>query len=282
MSSRFAIIGDAMLDITTRVGAITPLQPDSVSENTVLPAGGGANVAVWLAALGHDVRLHAQIGDDTAGALIREALAQRGVHSALTQSESLATGVCVVLVDDFGERYMFSDPGANVELPIPEPESSRVDHVHINAYALRSDSVATGLEGFLAAAHATSVTTSIDLAAPYLAEQFAPLLRRCTPSIVFGTREEFARLHGSMNAIEVMKDGPAGVTVRDRDSITSQDAPAVQAIDTTGAGDAYAAGFLAHWVADRDLGGAMNHGRAMAAVALTRVGAWPPDHIAAK
>jgi len=282
MRQRYAVIGDAMVDVTSRGPVPTEFGADMPAVNTIQPGGAGANIAVWLASLGQSVSLYARVGADLAGNQVAEAILEHGVECAFQRSTDTPTGTCVVLVANNGERFMRSDPGANVELTLPNVADLQSRHVHVSAYALRSPKVAQALPAFTAEARRQSMTTSVDLAAVYMANDHAAVLHNCAWDIAFGTRDEFTALEDHLAPIRVVKAGAHGVEVRHMDERHVQPAPNIAPLDTTGAGDAYAAGFLTDWVHDHDIRGAMTRARQVAALALGRVGAWPSITLPAK
>jgi len=282
MTHRFVVIGDVMFDVTSRGSEGTQSSPDIPARNTMQPGGGGANIAVWLTFLSQHVQLYAHVGEDLAGQTLAEALHTRGVQCTFTRSASASTGTCVIVVGDSGERFMRSDPGANAELALPNIAAVHTDHVHMSAYALRSASVASRLGTFTQEAKDRSITTSLDLSATYIVDHYGPVLQNCLWDVVFGTREEFSALPEPISAVSVVKAGASGVEVLEGNNRQLQAAPDLEPLDTTGAGDAYAAGFLSAWVTSGDIAAGMEAARDAARIALGRVGAWPPPPLPAR
>ena len=179
------------------------------------------------------------------------------------------TGVCVVIVGPGGERTMLPDPGAN-------PQSYRPRHVagaavvYVSGYALlRASTRATAL-GWLEAARAAGARTVVDpaSAAPLAAALDAFSEVRC--DLLLPNADEAAVLGERLHAIApevVVTRGAAGATWSDGTSTLTVPAAPARVTDTTGAGDAFAAGFLAAW--ERGPAAALEAGAALAAQAVT-------------
>lgn len=284
MTSSIAVIGDVMIDITSRLRGTIVLESDTEARNAVHFGGAAANVAVGLAHLGADVTLMGCVGQDAIGQLCVDQLTNRGVQTRIRRSQSRATGTCIVLIDSRGERSMLSDSGANRDLVIEPDQLADFQHVHVSGYAMQYPDCATSVHRALR--NDPDATLSIDIASISVirAHRTALISMVDRADIVFGTEVEFAELHGERlpSSIWVQKDGPHGVAVHGPLATLHAPAPPISVTDTTGAGDAFAAGFLFGWLPERDLDAALTAAQSAAAAALTRVGAWPVDGNAAK
>jgi sugar/nucleoside kinase (ribokinase family) len=188
---------------------------------------------------------------------------------------------------------MFPDPGAN-SLLTPEMVTAslgeHVDHVHLSGYTiLNPASRAAGLAA-LDLAHQLGCTVSLDTASVGPLEPCVDLVKSLLPNIdvLFANAAEAAVLVGTddpEHALSVLRDavpvaviklGPRGAVAETPDERLELPAMPVDAIDTTGAGDAFAAGFLPAWLAGAPLGEALAAALALAAEAVGRVGAGPP------
>lgn len=269
------VVGDAMIDVAIR--ALEPMQygADTPSAIDVTPGGAGANIAVWLAALGHDVTLIASVGSDTYGAAMLAQLAQYEVSCHVKEHRDAPTGTCVVLLDENGERSMFPDPGANsllfqADVAIPPLTA----HLHLSGYTLAHP----GSSHLVSALSEFPGTSSLDLASATIIGKSPAIYHAATiVDVVFGTTPEFACLpHGLKMAHRVEKSGKDGVVAHVDDVMCEVHAPDVPVVATTGAGDAFAAGYLSVWLSDpHDVDGALVLGTHCAARALSRVAAWP-------
>jgi sugar/nucleoside kinase (ribokinase family) len=275
---RVTTLGDALLDVIARLEQ--PLErDDDVRSQTSTSAGGqAANVAAWAASLGADARCVATGGDDAAGELVARELAHRGVELVGPVAAG-ATGVVVSLVEE-GERSMASDRGVAPTLTPDELEPAwfDADVVHLSGYALLREPVCDA--ALLAArfARERGAVLSVDVAAWTEIRAFGPvrfreLLDTLAPDVLFATEAEWQMLGGAYLTAPtgVLKRGARGITVVTEDASLEFAPVAAEVVDTTGAGDALAAGFL--------LGGSLEEaarrGLECAARCVARVGSMP-------
>ncbi|MGZ5299820.1 MAG: carbohydrate kinase family protein, partial [Actinomycetota bacterium] len=128
-------VGDVMVDVHVQAPALRR-GGDVHGRVRLQPAGTSANAAVWAASDGAEVRVHGRVGDDLAGRLLRDALAERGVDPALTVDVDAPSGTMLVVVEA-GERSMVADRGANALLtPDDLPSSLDAGAVLVSGYLL--------------------------------------------------------------------------------------------------------------------------------------------------
>lgn len=265
-SVTLAALGDLVEDIVVRLDGPVRLASDTTATIDRRPGGSAANVTTVTAWLGARARFLGQVGDDAAGRGLVADLAAAGVDVDHVRHGG-RTGTIVVLVDRSGERTMLTDRRACVELSDPATGwLDGVDVVHVPLYSLVVPPLSTTAETVVAWAHERHISVSIDVSSVTLLDDLglrgaSDLLERLAPDVVFANREEAAALEidaAIAGAITVVKRGadPATVLVPDGDSF---DVPALEVrpgADSTGAGDAFAAGFLtfgdrgARWVDD--------------------------------
>jgi sugar/nucleoside kinase (ribokinase family) len=248
-------------------------------------------VAFHLAALGVPVSLAGCVGDDAAAAGLRAELAGAGVRLALRTVPGATTGTVVSLVEPGGQRSMLADRGANLALepsdvPVPPPGG----HLHLSGYTLLDPGPrAAGLAALAAAAEA-GCTVSVDPASTgplrrhgvdrWLADTEAAtlllpnadearLLTGCAD--VTDAAGALARRH-SVVAVSLGADGALWAS---GNVLIHRPAHPTDVVDTTGAGDAFAAGLLAAWLSSPrvDPGDALDAGLARAAEVVRRPGA---------
>jgi sugar/nucleoside kinase (ribokinase family) len=232
-------LGDLLLDVIVRLHA--PLVPgDDQRAATRTGAGGqAANVAAWAHALGADARFVGKRGGDAAGELVARELRGRGVDVAGPVGGR--TGVVVSLASD-GDRTMASDRGAAVDLSAQEldPAWFECDVLHISGYALLRSPLADAAVHAARLARDQGARVSIDVSTWTLVDEaFRTRVREMSPDLVFATEREREAL-GPADANWVLKRGANGLTV---DGIEYAAVP-TEVVDTTGAGDALAAGYL--------------------------------------
>jgi ribokinase len=186
------------------------------------------------------------------------------VHAAVDRERP--TGTCVVLVEPGGERTMLPDPGANdapVDVPDAWLEPGR--HLHVVGYALMREGARPGALAAIERAQAADMTVSVDpsswaLIRPGAIPDVDLLLPNEREAEVLGDRDDM-----------VVKLGAAGASWGD----VHVPAEPVEVVDTTGAGDAFAAGLLSARLNGADRATALRAACAAAARVVGRVGARP-------
>jgi ribokinase len=265
---RFVCVGDLMVDIIARLGSPLALGSDTPSEVELLGGGSAANTACWLAFIGARASLVAVVGDDEFGRQARADLSSHGVEGHVTVDSGRPTGRCIVLVAQSGERTMIPDAGANANLSATHIESaglSASDHLHLSGYALLSASARPAALVALDRARNVGASISIDVAssAPIIGTGSDHVLRWLgTDLLVFANLDEARALTGERDAMSAAQElaeraGAAIVKTGRQGAIWAADGAVIEVStvpieprDTTGAGDAFAAGFLARWTSD--------------------------------
>jgi len=241
------VLGDAHLDVVVRpLHAVAP-DTDTPARTLAGPGGQGANVAAWVAALGGRSRLVSARGTARAASLSAAELERRGVELA---GPVLAgpTGVVVSLSDGGATRSMLTDRGVGPRLSAAHVQAAWLDGcdwLHLPAYSLVAEPMSSAAQAAVAAADAARARLSIDLSstaalAGYGAARFARLLARLRPDVVFGTEAEMAMIGDLPGPELVVKLGARGVRAGGR----AYPAAPTRPVDATGAGDAFAAGYL--------------------------------------
>jgi ribokinase len=254
------VLGDLMVDVVARASGPLARGSDTPAQISVQGGGSAANVAAWAAHLGAEVSLVCRVGDDDRG---RAAVAElRGVAVHATVDPERPTGTCVVLVEPAGERTMLPDPGANDG---PLPEIPLGDHLHVVGYALLRPGPRASALAAIERAQAAGMTVSVD------PSSWALLRPDAIPAVdLLLPNEREAEILGGDRDM-VVKLGPAGARWGD----VHVPAEPVGVIDTTGAGDAFAAGFLTARLRGADRREALEAGCRVAALAVAQVGARP-------
>jgi len=296
VSGPVVVLGDVMTDVVARFSQPLELASDTPAEVVMRPGGSAANTAAWLGGLGVEVVMVGCVGDDAAGREARRALVEAGVTPRLEVAAGAVTGACVVLVDASGERTMLPDEGANALLPVaalPRELLTRGAHLHVSGYTLLRPATRDVAAAALAHAHAAGTTTSVDAAsaAPLAAAggaAFRALVRGVDlllttvdeGEVLCGTRDPdviaSSLLAGHRGV--VLKLGADGAMWRDAaggEARVPAAVPPGPVLDTTGAGDAFAAGWLAARAAGADPEAALASACRLAASGVTRAGARP-------
>lgn len=282
-------VGDLMVDVHARLPGPLAISSDTPAPVHFLPGGSAANTACWLAWLGVPVLFAGRIGDDPAGRDAVAAIQAAGVRTRVATDPTLPTGACIVLVDPAGERTMIPSAGANGAL-VPDDLAGLVgpeDHLHLSGYSLLHPGSRAAALAALRQAEAVGAGISVDAAsaAPIRSVGAGTLLDWLpTGTLLIANAAELAALTEHADPAEltghgltvVVKDGPAGARVADRRGVRRIGTLAAPVLDSTGAGDAFAAGLLAARRAGAELAAAAEQGNRIAAEALRILGGRPP------
>lgn len=273
------VIGDLIDDVL--VTGLAALERATDNPVTIRHSRGGsaANVAAASASLGA-VRFIGRIGEDTVGESLVHRLEAAGVEVRVQREGR--TGTIVILVDGEGERTMITDRAAAAELgPIAPEWLVGTTWLHLPLYGFSTSGSAAALVeaaegcGAPVSLDLSSVATMRDLGAGAL----AGILAAVRPAVVFANRDEAEvaaelGIRPERDGVYVVKRGAEPVHVFEGGALREVAVePVADVIDSTGAGDAFAAGYLA--AAQRGLAphACAVEGAALAAQALTSVGA---------
>ena len=290
---RVVVVGDLLYDMLAKVDGDVTLGVDTFVPIRVAAGGSGANSAAWLAASGVETHFVGRVGADVFGGFVEGELERVGVASHVSRDPSLATGKVFVLVDGAGERTMITDRGASEALsPGDLPEDLLAGgHLHLSGYTFSGGTRRELATRALRLARASGATVSLDPSS-------VPLLRSIGPErfldwthgadLFFPNRPEGELLSGERDADRVaegllaryaavvLKLGPEGALYADRDGRREHiPAAPVRVEDTTGAGDAFCAGFLSLWLEGRLPKEALGRGAELAGRAVAHAGARP-------
>lgn len=241
---RITTLGDLLLDVIVRLDRPLVAGDDQTAVTRTGAGGQAANVAAWARALGADARFVGRRGSDAAGELVTRELLARGVE--VVGPAGGRTGVVVSLASA-GDRTMASDRGAAPDLEPGDLDDAwfACDVLHLSGYSLLREPIAATAVAAARAARGHGARVSVDLSTWTLVDDaFCSRVHEVAPEVVFANERERAAV-GDLDTRWVMKRGADGVRVDGRD----YDALDAEVIDTTGAGDALAAGFLIGGVA---------------------------------
>jgi sugar/nucleoside kinase (ribokinase family) len=245
---RVVSFGDLGLDVVVRIHGRIARGADTAADVSLSAGGQGANVAAWAAALGADARWLGKRADDSAGRFAADELERRGVE-LLGPVAAEGNGVVVLLVDGTGERSMFPARGVATELRPEEldPAWLACDHLHVSGYALTADPVAAAAACAVELARSHGARVSVDLSSWSAVEERGParfraLVEGLRPDVVFANEEEQEIFGGPLaGAVWILKRGAGGCSF---DGEERSALPVDAVVDTTGAGDALAAGWI--------------------------------------
>lgn|SRR5215471_18544030 len=263
-------LGDLLLDVVVRPDRGLVTGSDVSARTRVTVGGQAANVAAWVAALGGRARFVGKRADDEGSRVAVSALERGGVEvvGPVVGGDS---GIVVSLVAADGERTMASFRGVADELSVDEidVEWFVCDHLHISGYALAGEPMRAAARRASAAARDRGAQISVDLAATTVVEavgmpELRNLLDRLGPDVVFCNGDEDEAIGGRLDGpVWIVKRGGRGATV---DGVRHSAESVDDVVDTTGAGDAFAAGWII---------GGIELALHAAALCVAQVGAFP-------
>jgi ribokinase len=237
-------LGDLLLDVIVRLGQPLAEGADADAITQLGPGGQAANVAAWVGELGGQARFLGKRAEDEAGGIAARGLEHYGVEVRGPVVEG-RTGTVVSLVAEDGARTMASDRGVSPDFQVGELDSAWLDgctHLHLPGYSLlRSPIDETALRAAELAPRMSVDLSSWSAIRDFGPERFRERLQALQPAIVFANEDEERVLGGPLPGCEwVLKRGSLGARFGELEL------PAVPAevLDTTGAGDALAAGYL--------------------------------------
>jgi ribokinase len=285
-------LGDVNVDIIAHFASYPAKGQDALAYSTEFHCGGSAaNTAIALALMGVDVSLISRVGPDSLALKALHSLSEAGVKPIGLQRDPAAmTGLMYVVVTPDGERTILGHRGANV---FTDPEQVREKDFldarlfHLSGYALLADPQRTTalLATEIACRHGLTVTLDPGMSgAPGAVQEMQALLP--TVDILLPNLAEVQQLTGLTRPedcvlklldegvqVVALKLGEEGCLIGTGDVFLRVPGFAVQARDSTGAGDYFAAGLIAGFLGGLDWHSVAVLGNAMGAMAAARVGA---------
>ena len=278
-------IGDLIEDVVVWLNDELNIGSDTDSVIVRTRGGSAANVAMFGALTGTPSRFIGQVGNDNLGEQLCASLRGSGVD-VCTVSEG-RTGSIVVVVQPNGERTFLTDRGVASDLSVFDASHlAGVSIVHVPTYSLALDPLATTAVQYIRAARAAGALISVDASSTsvlrdYGIDRYSDLIASIAPDVFLCNNDEAALLNIDSAhpmpgaALTVIKRGVQPVTaVTAMGAVTEVATPPVaNIVDTTGAGDAFAAGFLPAYVSSRNIVDAITVGHSIAARVLRSPGA---------
>ena len=270
--TRILVLGDLNLDVRAQLPVKVPWGEEARTVVQVVPGGSAGNFARVARRQGADLLFIGCVGNDVVGNLLLESLETAGIETHVKRGAG-PSGTILALWKGV-ERTMFCSRGANDALDaawIGEALFHKADHLHLSGYAFLSPPQRTAARRAIALARKRGLTISVDPPPASLIRDFGvEAFRDELGSVdwIFPNLEEGRTLSGkraperivdslaqsfSVGALTMGKEGSLAWSGSKR--AHAKVAP-LKAADTTGAGDAFAAGFVVTYLRDKDLGGA--------------------------
>jgi len=287
-SAEVLVLGPAYCDLLfTGLEAIPALGTERFASGFLTTAGGSAITAVALRRLGRRIALVADVGDDPHGGVIQDVLRREGVDARwLRVRDDAPTPVTAVLSTPADRAFV-------THLPTPaEPPNlddilaaSGARHLHAGGFP-----AALALPDLMTTARRHDVTVSFDPGWDERALRDPRVLGLASAcDVLMPSRSEAARLAdlddgadaqralshlaaGRPYGTTIVKDGPRGAVASDPRGTARVTSPTVAAVDPTGAGDVFDAGFLDAWLSGAPLDACLRSGAICGARAVTAHG----------
>ena len=285
-------IGDLALDVISQLKEPINYGNDTASRISSHPGGQAANVSTWITRTHSKAQLVARVGNDPVGFALISDLDKYGVEHMNLMHSGRPTGVVVILVDANGERTMFPDNGANADLEVSDlPPLDDVDGVYLSGYALldfRSrDAVLSMIAKIKAAGKPIYFDPTTTGAMKIVSREevlswvklMDGILLNSEEALYLGDAKDVETAEKNLTAytpLVVIKLGSRGAMAVYGDIVAKVSAVTTNVVDTTGAGDSFAAGFIPKWLETNDLQASLSAGTALAAKCVATVGARPP------
>ena len=288
-------IEKGMMHLTSTKKQSEILETFSNHETTLELGGSALNAIRTLRSLGVSTSFFGAIGQDEFGSKIKERMLELGIFHVLKELSD-PTGTSVILTTPDGERTMNTHLGASRlfdETFVSEEHIAQSDAFHFCGYQWDTPGQIRAIQKAMEIAKSHSTAISFDVADPFVVERnreaFLQVIRSGV-DIVFANKEEAQLLFqksspnqcaqeaANLGAIAVIKLGAKGALIRqDNQEILVQPVP-TQVIDTTAAGDMFAAGFLYGWLSKKDLNESGQIAAILAADVISRMGAKVSDN----
>lgn len=287
------VIGDVVTDVVARHGAPVTAGTDTAADIVLRPGGSGANTAAWAASLGAEVHLLARLGYDSSEWHATE-LIKTGVTPHFAVDPAHPTAVVIAMVDKSGERSMLTNRGAAGLISEADWDPSLLDGVamlHLSGYVLFAEAGLRLARRAMADAAAAGMAISVDPASTGPLHDFGVerFIRETAPAgLVIPNLDEALLLSGAATATRaavllsetygtaVVKLGAGGALAAvDGEVVATAEGVSAEVVDSTGAGDAFAAGFLAATLLGSAEQAALEAGCRAGAACVAQVGGRP-------
>jgi len=289
----FLCIGDIMLDVSVVIDSEIHVGGDTKASISTHGGGAAANVATWLAALGNDVFLCSRAGDDLNGEFLHNELDKYSVRHSLERAKDEKTGVVVILVNEAGDRTMFPDSGANSGLSVSDlPPLDHFSAAYLSGYALINPKSRKNVLEMIQHLKAIDIPIVLDpgtvgalrnIPRSLLAEWLGlidVLILNEEEALYIGNESDITGALVNLAALTplvvVKRGGLGAIAIFERAMIVEVPAEEVEVVDTTGAGDSFASGFISAWFEEPHLERAIKKGIVQASICIGSVGARPP------
>jgi ribokinase len=261
---RISVVGNINIDLNAVKGDSLTSEENRIKKLGLSSGGSAANTAIMLSRLGREVFLQGAVGDDLFGEYLIERLSRERVETGYVKVLSGGTGLCFAAIGEQGQRHLYTYRGAN---EVYETVAGGFDFYHFAGIATCQ------LSGILNRLNIERFSYNpggiVTFERP---REVSKLAERA--EVLFLNEMEWSFLSHFLNRTNtvVVTMGAAGSRVESGPSV---EALPVEVVDTTGAGDAFNAGFLHAYLSGRQGGECLKVGNLLGAIVTMHVGAVP-------
>ncbi len=269
---------------------------DAMGQAVEISGGSAANTMAGIASLGGAPCFIGKVGNDKLGEIFAHEIQAVGVdfHPGESRPTKLPTATCLILVTPDGQRTMNTFLGACTELGPNDLDTERLKAAHvtyIEGYQWDTPAAKDAIRKACQTVKGAGRKVALSLSDPFVADRHRTellTLIRDDVDILFGNEDEIfslyqaADLEGAISRLReakvlaCMTRSAKGVVVFDgQTTIAVEAAPVTKVVDTTGAGDLFAAGFLYGFTHGRELTNCAKIGAMAAAEVISHMGARP-------
>lgn len=251
------VIGEAFIDVIVPAWSIK--RGETYHREIRIFVGGLANVAIEISKMGEKARFIGKVGDDPFGMFLSQALKQYSVKDIVFVDRMLPTGLCISLVYENGERTMVANRGANDNLSIEEIESC-IDEIrnskiaYFSGYSLQREKTRKSVLKCIEDCHKHGIEVYFNPGAPNLIKKdFREIIKNFVDVLISNedeakklTRRKDVNFEGLNELVDlaVVTRGKYGCTLIKNGNVVNVKTKEIKAQNTTGAGDAFSAGFI--------------------------------------
>lgn len=312
-------IGNALVDVISQEsdelitalglakGAMTLIEEDDATAlyermgpGVEISGGSGANTMVGIAALGGRAQYIGKVRDDQLGAVFGHDLRATGVIYEVPPAQSgPGTGRCLIMVTPDAQRTMNTYLGASVAFEPGDVDESVIRAarvLYLEGYLFDRPAAQEAFRQAARIAHDAGALVAVTLSDPFCVERHRQAFLELVEShvdLVFANElealslyetddlDEVARRFAEHSAVAAVTRSEKGsVVIAGEDRIVVPALPVERVVDTTGAGDLYAAGFLYGYSRGHDLRRCAELGSVLAAEVISHIGARPEADLA--
>jgi sugar/nucleoside kinase (ribokinase family) len=287
MDKKLCVVGDAFVDVIIPTANIVFTGVSTANIKVI--CGGTANVAVGLSRLGVKTSFFGSIGNDAFGQIFKKDFKKKNIVDLTVIKENLPTGICISLVDKLGERSMIVNRGANDFIEIHDVikhlyEISKSDMIFFTGYSFASEKTSQSI-GYLMEEVSDKIICLNPGSFNILKETHNKIIGDYCDILILNLKEARAitgmnNVESILEVLESMVDivaltmGRSGSIVSKKNKRVKTPAPKInKVVDTTGAGDAFSAGFLKGLLGGYELEECAKLGHNVAGGVIQRLGA---------